>query len=50
MAEHVTIGNVASYVEQEITIKGWLYNKTGKGKLQFLQVRDGSGINSIPYR
>ena len=22
----------------------WLYNKTGKGKLQFLQVRDGSGI------
>jgi len=27
-----------------VTIKGWLYAKTGKGKLQFLQVRDGTGI------
>jgi asparaginyl-tRNA synthetase len=27
-----------------VTLKGWLYLKTGKGKLQFLRLRDGSGI------
>jgi asparaginyl-tRNA synthetase len=44
MAEQVAIERIAGYVGQEITIKGWLYAKTGKGKLQFLQVRDGTGI------
>ena len=29
---------------QEVTIRGWLYNRTDKGKLQFLLVRDGTGI------
>ncbi|MGZ9156787.1 MAG: OB-fold nucleic acid binding domain-containing protein, partial [Candidatus Binatia bacterium] len=24
-----------------------VYNKTGKGKLQFLQLRDGSGISQV---
>jgi asparaginyl-tRNA synthetase len=27
-----------------VTLKGWLYLRTGKGKLQFLRLRDGSGI------
>jgi len=27
-----------------VTVKGWLYNRTDKGKLQFLLVRDGTGI------
>ncbi|MEZ4728037.1 MAG: asparagine--tRNA ligase [Caldilineaceae bacterium] len=40
----VTIRNLSEYVDQEVKIQGWLYNKTGKGKLQFLQVRDGTGI------
>jgi asparaginyl-tRNA synthetase len=31
-------------VGQQVTLQGWLYNKTDKGKLQFLQVRDGTGI------
>ncbi|MGD2206727.1 MAG: asparagine--tRNA ligase [Anaerolineae bacterium] len=44
MAEHVYIEHIADHVDKEITIKGWLYAKTGKGKLQFLQVRDGTGI------
>jgi len=39
----VSIQNIARHVGQEVTIKGWLYAKTGKGKLNFLQVRDGSG-------
>lgn len=44
MAVDILIGDIAQYEGQEVTIRGWLYNKTGKGKLQFLKVRDGSGI------
>jgi asparaginyl-tRNA synthetase len=44
MAEQIFIDRLAEHVGQEVTIKGWLYAKTGKGKLQFLQVRDGTGI------
>ncbi len=44
MTNTVSIKNIADYVGQEVTIKGWLYAKTGKGKIQFLQVRDGTGI------
>ncbi len=44
MAEHVRIENLADHIGTVVTIKGWLYAKTGKGKLQFLQVRDGTGI------
>lgn len=39
-----TISNVADFVEQRVTLKGWLYNKRGSGKLLFLHVRDGSGF------
>ena len=44
MAEHVYIENLADHEGEEVTLKGWLYNKTDKGKLQFLLVRDGTGI------
>ncbi len=44
MAEQIYIGNIAEHVGETVTIKGWLYAKTGKGRLQFLQVRDGTGI------
>jgi len=44
MAEHIHIEQLADHVGKKVTIKGWLYAKTGKGKLQFLQVRDGTGI------
>jgi len=43
MAEHVSVEQLADHVGKEVTIKGWLYAKTGKGRLQFLQVRDGTG-------
>ena len=38
------IQDVARHVGEEVTLQGWLYNRTDKGKLQFLQVRDGTGI------
>lgn len=44
MAIEITIDKISGYEGQEVTIKGWLYAKTGKGKLQFLRVRDGTGI------
>jgi asparaginyl-tRNA synthetase len=40
----IRLENIAQYVGQTVTLEGWLYDKTDKGKLQFLQVRDGSGI------
>ncbi|BCX05049.1 MAG: asparagine--tRNA ligase [Candidatus Roseilinea sp.] len=40
----VSIAALAQHVGQVVTLRGWLYNKTGKGKLAFLQVRDGTGI------
>ena len=44
MAPHISIQNIADYVGQQVTIKGWLYNSTHKGKLMFLRLRDGSGL------
>ncbi len=44
MATITTIANVANFVDQEVTLQGWVYNKTGKGKLQFIMLRDGSGV------
>ncbi len=44
MAKVVCIQDIAEYVGQEITLQGWLFNRTDKGKLQFLQVRDGTGF------
>lgn len=39
-----TISNLKDHVGKEITIRGWMFNKRGNGKLYFLQLRDGSGI------
>jgi asparaginyl-tRNA synthetase len=44
MATEITIDQIAQYEGQQVTLKGWLYLKTGKGKLQFLRLRDGTGI------
>lgn len=40
----VTIKNIAQYVGQEVKLGAWLYNKRSSGKIQFLQLRDGSGF------
>src|SRR5690606_38952621 len=44
VAEQVYIENIAAHAGQEVNIKGWVYAKTGKGRLQFLRLRDGTGI------
>ena len=40
----VRIAEIAKHVNQEVELRGWLYNKRSSGKLHFLQIRDGSGI------
>jgi asparaginyl-tRNA synthetase len=44
MAKVTTISQIDEFVGQTVTIRGWLYNKRSGGKIQFLQVRDGTGI------
>lgn len=44
MAVEIRIDQIAEFVEQEVKIKGWVYNRTRKGKLVFLLVRDGYGF------
>lgn len=44
VAPVVSIRSLKDHVGEEVTLQGWLYAKTGKGRLQFLQIRDGSGI------
>ena len=40
----IPIRQMSAHVGEEVTLEGWLYSKTGKGRLQFLQVRDGAGL------
>ncbi len=44
MAPIIRVDKIADYVSQEVTIQGWVYNRTDKGKLVFLLVRDGYGF------
>jgi len=39
-----TVQHLGEHVGETVTLRGWLYNKRSKGKLHFLQLRDGSGI------
>jgi asparaginyl-tRNA synthetase len=38
------IENLDKYVGEEVTLRGWVYDKTKKGKLLFILLRDGTGI------
>lgn len=40
----VYIEDLHKHVDQEVTVKGWVYNKRSSGKIQFVLVRDGTGL------
>ncbi|MDI3476955.1 MAG: asparaginyl-tRNA synthetase, partial [Thermoanaerobacterium sp.] len=40
----IRINEMKDFVGEEVTIKGWLYNKRSSGKIKFLIIRDGSGF------
>lgn len=44
MPENIRVADIARHDGQEVTVQGWVYNRTHKGKLVFLLVRDGSGF------
>ena len=51
MTTPFTIERIADHVGQRVTIRGWLYQSTPKGKLLFLRLRDGTGITQgVAYR
>jgi asparaginyl-tRNA synthetase len=42
--KHTYIEKIADFVNKQVEIRGWVYNKRSSGKIQFLLVRDGTGI------
>jgi asparaginyl-tRNA synthetase len=40
----VYIDDLKKHVGQDVTVKGWLYNRRAKGKIAFLILRDGTGM------
>ncbi len=44
MPQQVYIRDIAKHVGETVSIKGWLYGRTDKGRLQFLLLRDGTGM------
>jgi asparaginyl-tRNA synthetase len=44
LKNYITIKSAKDFIGQEVTLKGWLYNKRSSGKIAFLQLRDGTGF------
>jgi asparaginyl-tRNA synthetase len=44
MTPIIQVDQVAQYDGQEVTVRGWVYNRTHKGKLVFILLRDGYGF------
>ena len=43
VATPIKISDIAQHNGQDVTLHGWVKARTGKGKLQFIRLRDGSG-------
>ncbi len=41
---HTYINELSNHIDSIVVLKGWVYNSTNKGKLNFLVIRDGTGI------
>jgi len=40
----VYIEQLKNHTDQVVTLEGWLYNSRASGKIQFLIIRDGTGL------
>ena len=40
----VYIEDLGGHLGEEVTLKGWLYNRRSSGKVHFLLIRDGTGV------
>jgi asparaginyl-tRNA synthetase len=51
VAPIIRISDAQDYAGQIVIVRGWLQRLTGKGKINFLRVRDGSGIfQAVAFR
>jgi len=41
---YVAISSLSNYKGKKVTLAGWLYNSRSSGKIQFLIIRDGTGL------
>ncbi|HEY54013.1 MAG TPA: asparagine--tRNA ligase [Caldilineae bacterium] len=47
----IRIIEAKDHVGEVVTVRGWIKRRTGKGKINFLRVRDGSGIfQAVAFR
>ena len=44
MTTITTVEKLSGHVGKTVTLRGWVYNKSSKGKLHFVQLRDGTGF------
>ena len=44
MAPKHYVIDIGKYVNENVTLKGWVYNERSSGKLVFIELRDGTGI------
>lgn len=47
--QKITISDLGKFVGQEVTLRGWLFNKRSSGKIKFIILRDGSGYLQCVY-
>ena len=45
----IHISDLKNYVGQEVTLRGWLFNKRSSGKVRFVILRDGTGYLQCVY-
>ncbi|MCP3916556.1 MAG: asparagine--tRNA ligase [bacterium] len=43
MSTVTTVERLGNHVGETVTLRGWVYARTSKGKLHFVQLRDGTG-------
>ena len=47
--QKIYIKDLSKHVGEEISLKGWLYNKRSSGKIKFIILRDGTGYLQCVY-
>ncbi len=47
--QKIYIKDLSNHVGEEISLKGWLYNKRSSGKIKFIILRDGTGYLQCIY-
>ncbi len=47
--QKILIKDLSAHVGEEVTLKGWLFNKRSGGKIRFVILRDGSGLLQCIY-